>query len=126
MDLLNSEDSIIATFSGTTTTSTSGNISTKLLYYLISTMNLLFPDYDFSELPTATFHPTTVSVAASQINTSLFNTGLNKNVASFNDFTCRMWDRIDEAICLGDCEVYSFINEDFDALEDPFWERGCM
>lgn len=101
-------------------------MNVKLLYYLIATMNLVFPDYDFSDLPPETFHVTTAPAACSHVNTTLFNTGLNKNVASFAEFSGRMWECVDRAIGLEETAVYSFSCEDFDAFEDPFWDRGCM
>lgn len=101
-------------------------LNLKLLYYLIATMNLVFPDYDFSELPPDTFRSEELTTVVRHVNTTLFNTGLNKNVASFEEFSSRMWDCVDKAIGLVDCEVYSYLSGDFDALDDPFWERGSM
>lgn len=90
-------------------------------------MNLVFPDYDFSDLAPDVFllRPSLAQVVQ-HINTTLFNTGVNRNLASFGDFSGKMWERIDGAIGLADSEIYSFSSQDFDTLEDPFWERGCM
>lgn len=101
-------------------------MNVKLLYYLIATMNLVFPDYDFSDLPPETFHALSASVACAHVNTTLFNTGLNTKVSSFAEFSGRMWECVDRAIGLEDTEVYSFSCQEFDAVEDPFWDRGCM
>lgn len=95
-------------------------------------MNLLFPDYDFSELKSEAFraHPQLAAIV-SHVNTTLFNTGIDKNLITFGEFSAHLWERIDLAIGLADSEVYSFtpdvLNVDDDATEDdPFWERGCM
>lgn len=104
----------------------SNGMSIKLLYYLIATMNQIFPDYDFGEVSPEAFASQSLFQLQQQINTTLFNTGLNKNVASFNEFSNRMWECIDKAIGLDDTEAYSFVTRDFDTLEDPFWDRGCV
>ena len=103
-------------------------MSLKILYYLISTLNMIFPDYDFSELKPEAFHlHPNLSTIVSHVNTTLFNTGVNKNLTSFGEFSSKLWERIDMAIGLRDCEIYSFTNDKFDVEdEDPFWERGCM
>lgn len=99
----------------------------KLFYYLVATMNQVFPDYDFSDLKPEVFSlQAPLSAVVHHVNTTLFNTGVNKSVASFNEFSGRMWERIDSAIGLSDTEVYSFAGDTFDELDDPFWERGCM
>lgn len=106
--------------------STTGPPSLKLLYYLIATMNLVFPDYDFSELPPDAFRAEELPAVVAHVNTTLFNAGLNKNVSRFEEFSSRMWNCVDEAISLSDCKVYTYVNRDFDTLDDPFWERGCV
>lgn len=100
----------------------------KLFYYLVATMNLVFPDYDFGDLKPEAFQSQgQLSQVISHVNTTLFNTGANRNLASFDEFSGRMWDCIDQAIDIRDCEIYSFQLDEFDGdMEDPFWERGCM
>lgn len=106
--------------------SATGPPSLKLLYYLIATMNLVFPDYDFSDLPPDAFRAEELPAVVAHVNTTLFNTGLNKNVTRFEEFSSRMWNCVDEAISLSDCKVYTYVSRDFDTLDDPFWERGCV
>lgn len=100
----------------------------KLFYYLIATMNQVFPDYDFSDLKPDVFQSQPqLAQVINHINTTLFNTGVNRNLASFGEFSGKMWDCIDGCISLSDCETYSFVLDEFDGdMDDPFWERGCM
>lgn len=113
-------------------------------------MNNIFPDYDFRYWTTAFFNecsfvivitvslfvsdvPTNVfsrnlslSSLINHVNTSIFNTGVNRNTTNFSEFSSKMWDCIDEAVGgLTDCSIYSYDPEPFE-LEDPFKERGTM
>ena len=101
--------------------------SLKTLYYLISTMNNMFPDYDFTEIPSEAFlRITSLSSLRNHFNTSIFNTGINSNTATFADFTRNMWDCMDEAVGgLEESEIFSFDPEPFE-IDDPFRERGTM
>lgn len=105
----------------------SGSFSLKLLYYLISTMNLIFPDYDFGDLKPEAFtnHPQLTAVI-STVNTTLFNAGVSKNAVTFGDFSRALWERIDGAINLSDSEIYSYSVAADEEEENPFWEQGCM
>lgn len=107
----------------------SNGISLKTFYYLISTMNNMFPDYDFSDLPADAFNRiTSLSGLKTHFNTSIFNTGINNNTNSFADFTRQMWGCMDEAVGgLDESEIFSF-DPVIDAYEidDPFRERGTM
>jgi hypothetical protein len=104
----------------------------KLLYYLISTMNLVFPDYDFSEIKPEAFKPAgPLSTIMNQINGTLFQVlgSQSKPVGNFDEFTRALWGHIDGAIGLAECEIYTFDGEDLlleDEEENPFWEQGCM
>ena len=122
----------------TTTSPTNGSstilnltngISLKNFYYLISTMNNMFPDYDFSDIPAEAFHRIySLSSLISHFNTSIFNTGINSNISSFADFTRQMWDCMDEAVGgLEESEIFSFdpATESYE-VDDPFRERGTM
>lgn len=105
-------------------------ISLKNFYYLISTMNNMFPDYDFSDIPTEAFHRIkSLDSLMSHLNTSIFNTGINRNSSTFSDFTRQMWDCMDEAVGggLDESEIFSFdpASESYQT-DDPFRERGTM
>lgn len=104
-----------------------GSFSLKLLYYLISTMNLIFPDYDFSDLkPEAFTGHSQLTTVISAVNTTLFNAGVSKNAVTFGDFSRALWERIDGAIGLADSEIYSYSVATDEEEESPFWEQGCM
>lgn len=60
------------------------------------------------------------------VNATIFNTGANKNYESFSEFTRKMWDCIDAAIELHECDIYSFDPEQETEIDDPFTERGVM
>lgn len=115
---------------GSSTILNSGNgISLKNFYYLISTMNNMFPDYDFSDIPAEAFHRiNSLPSLINHFNTSIFNTGINRNTSTFADFTRQMWDCMDEAVGgLEESEIFSFdpANESYE-VDDPFRERGTM
>jgi hypothetical protein len=104
----------------------SSGMSVKLFYYLVATMNLVFPDYDFGDVDVHAFriHPNLQTVI-NHVNMTLFSM-ISRRVA-LGEFTGRLWERVDGAIGLSDCEIYSFVpNDSTEELEDPFWERGCM
>lgn len=104
-----------------------GSFNLKLLYYLISTMNLIFPDYDFSELkPEAFTNHSQLTAVISAVNTTLFNAGVSKNAVTFGDFSRALWERINGAINLSDSEIYSYSVATDEEEENPFWEQGCM
>lgn len=102
-------------------------ISLKTLYYLISTMNNMFPDYDFTEIPYEAFLKiSSLTNLRNNFNTSIFNSGINSNTSNFADFTRKMWDCMDEAVGgLEESEIFSFDPEPFE-IDDPFRERGTM
>lgn len=105
--------------------SSGGGLTLKLLYYLIATMNQVFPDYDFSDVHPNTFAHVSVEEAMNRVETTLFNAGVDK----VGEFTRRLWERMEGAIGLGECEVYTFVEDEFEEEEegeDPFWELGCM
>ena len=105
----------------------SNGMNVKTFYYLISTMNNMFPDYDFSQIPSEVFIRTTsLPTLINHFNTSIFNTGIDRNTATFADFTRRMWNCMNEAVgSLEESEIFSFDSEAFE-IDDPFRERGTM
>ena len=109
----------------------SNGITLKTFYYLISTMNNMFPDYDFSDIPSEAFNRIlTLPSLINHFNTSIFNTGINRNTTSFADFTRQMWDCMDEAVGgLEESEIFTFDPDpatDSYEIDDPFRERGTM
>lgn len=101
----------------------------KLFYFLVSTMNLMFPDYDFSDVSPSIFEKLpVVNHVITQVNSTIFNTGANKNYNSFSEFTRRMWDCIDEVIELHESDIYSFVpgKQGQAEIDDPFWDKGSM
>ena len=102
-------------------------LSLKTFYYLISTMNNMFPDYDFSDIPPESFIKiTSLSSLINHFNTSIFNTGIDRNTKSFSDFTRQMWDCMNEAVGgLDESLIFSFNPEPYE-IDDPFRERGTM
>ncbi|KAL9642950.1 hypothetical protein ABK040_010643 [Willaertia magna] len=81
---------------------------------LISTLNLSYPDYDFSNVTPQFFIRLSIQEALTNINNSL------REVLG-NDRFNSLWNIINEIIDLPHCEVYSYIpdqNQD-DPLADP-------
>lgn len=87
----------------------------------------MFPDYDFSEIPSEVFcRITSLSTFINHVNTSIFNTGIDRNTQTFADFTRKMWNCMDEAVGgLDDSEIFTFDPDPFE-IDDPFRERGTM
>ncbi|KAJ2554360.1 RNA polymerase III-inhibiting protein maf1, partial [Coemansia sp. RSA 1933] len=91
--------------------------SRRTLFYLIATLNATFPDYDFSSLNADQFNrDSSADDSIKSINTTLLNVGCPATLR-----TSRMWDIIDDAIKLDDCEVYSYTPE---AESDPYDEEA--
>lgn len=112
-----------------TVLNTNNGITLKTFCYLISTMNNMFPDYDFADIPSEAFNRIkTLPTLISHFNTSIFNTGINRNTSSFADFTRQMWDCMDEAVGgLEESEIFTFDPAtDSYEIDDPFRERGTM
>ncbi|XP_053401640.1 repressor of RNA polymerase III transcription MAF1 homolog isoform X2 [Mercenaria mercenaria] len=96
-------------------------ISTKTLFYLISTLNASFnPDYDFSNAKSEEF-------SKEPSPEWVINTVDSQLQSAANEIFCRikqnLWSAIDEEIMLRDCDVYSY-NPDLSS--DPFGEDGCI
>jgi hypothetical protein len=93
-----------------------------LLVYLTGTMNAVFHDYDFSGLKADRFvrHSSYKDVMPV----------INKNFAEIveqqgtsNGFLKLLWDALDDAICVKECEVFSYLPGDDDptALSGNLW-----
>lgn len=95
-------------------------ISTKTLFYLISTLNASFPDYDFIDTKSDEFSKEPSSEWVQNVVDSQLNPTA-KDV--FGRLKQKLWEVIDEEITLRDCDVYSY-NPDLSS--DPFGEDGCI
>lgn len=96
-------------------------ISTKTLFYLISTLNASFqPDYDFSKAKSEEFSKE-LSV---QCVVNTIDCQLAANIGDcYTLFKQQLWAAIDEEICLTDCDVFSY---NPDLASDPYGEEGCI
>ncbi|KAK7115206.1 repressor of RNA polymerase III transcription MAF1 homolog [Littorina saxatilis] len=96
-------------------------ISTKTLFYLISTLNASFhPDYDFSKAKSEEFsREPSIQAVMTAIDTQLFATAGDQ----FGALKQQLWTALDGEIDLKDCHIYSY-NPDLSS--DPFGEEGCI
>ncbi|XP_052816652.1 repressor of RNA polymerase III transcription MAF1 homolog isoform X2 [Mya arenaria] len=95
-------------------------ISTKTLFYLISTLNASFnPDYDFSNAKSDEFSKEPSAEFVLNAVESQLQTVANE---AFSNLKQNLWTAIDEEINLRECDVYSY-NPDLSS--DPFGEEGC-
>ncbi|KAI9294850.1 Maf1 regulator [Neoconidiobolus thromboides FSU 785] len=93
--------------------------SRKTFFYLISTLNETFPDYDFSRLKHDQFIKTeSLQMVMNSINYTLISAGAQSILNQIN-----LWDHIDFMIQLKDADIYSYV-PDLDT--DPFAEHGCI
>ena len=120
----------------------SSGLNLKLFYYLVATMNQLFPDYDFAYSAPYSItlirdvHQDVFRRAASlqavkaEVSGTLFQMGLTSSTGKMAEFSEGMWARIDSAIELNevDEEIWSFRPEEqaLSDLDNPFSERGCV
>jgi len=96
-------------------------ISTKTLFYLISTLNASFqPDYDFSDAKSGEFsREPSLQHIVNAVDSQLFATSGD----TFSTLRHQLWNTLDEEITLNDCDVYSY-NPDLSS--DPYGEEGCI
>eukprot|EP00946_MAST-07B_sp_MAST-7B-sp1_P001374 g1374.t1 len=98
----------------------SGNASLrKVVINLISTLNAMHEDFDFSDASADRF------VKHSSYNAII--PAVNKNLAEvveirMEGFLNRLWSEVDKAINVRDCEVFSYLPTD----GDPFVGRGVL
>ncbi|OZJ05794.1 hypothetical protein BZG36_01270 [Bifiguratus adelaidae] len=96
--------------------------SRKILFYLIGTLNLAWPDYDFSEVNPHQFDKqSNVSMVINSINTSLYNMGNERIYKNLG-----LWQVVDSIINLDDCVVYSYNPNDDDDPVDEESEENAM
>ncbi|XP_013381365.1 repressor of RNA polymerase III transcription MAF1 homolog [Lingula anatina] len=95
-------------------------ISTKTLFYLISTLNASFnPDYDFSKAKSDEFS----KVPSLQWVINSVESQLAASLDNFHTLKSQLWKAIDDEIKLNECDIYSY-NPDLSS--DPFGEEGCI
>lgn len=114
------------TIQGATEPSALETISAKTQSYLISTLNSCFPDYDFGSISAEHFKiysnassmgaTSALSTVAASINATLTSVGAGLILP-------RLWEAMNEAIGLADCQIYSYIS---DLDSDPFGEEGIL
>ncbi|KAI8826930.1 Maf1 regulator-domain-containing protein [Fimicolochytrium jonesii] len=98
------------------------HVSRKTFFYLLATMNAAFPDYDFSDLRPDSFSTVPVNIVANTVNTTLLvHLGID---GAQHAVGAKIWAAIDEAICLKECDIYSF-NPDGD-VEPDAEEQGNL
>lgn len=95
-------------------------ISTKTLFYLISTLNASFGDYDFSNAKSDEFSKEpNAPYMANTVDTQLSATAGEM----YNALKNQLWTTLDEEISLTDCDIYSYTP---DLSSDPYGEEGCL
>ncbi|KAL4457419.1 hypothetical protein ABPG75_012284 [Micractinium tetrahymenae] len=101
--------------------------SRKTLVYLILTLNHIYPDYDFSLLRAHHFRKEEgVSAVEELIDAHLVEASkVWDTTPGFGEepLLDNLWSSIDEAICLKECDVYSYKS---DMETDPFGEKGSV
>ncbi|KAI9349293.1 Maf1 regulator-domain-containing protein [Zopfochytrium polystomum] len=102
--------------------------SRKTLFFLLSTLNSAFPDYDFSDIkPEAFLKLPNGDLVDVRVKNTLFGVAAhtqqsNHGVLSTALHTA-MWKAIDEVIELHDCDIYEFHPE---PECEPDAEEGCL
>ena len=79
----------------------------RLMTDLILTLNASFPDYDFGSVKASDFHKVKATCAITAINLHLAEWARNYQSVSKNVLE-DLWESINEAVPLKDCDVYSF------------------
>ncbi|KAL0251089.1 hypothetical protein GEMRC1_000303 [Eukaryota sp. GEM-RC1] len=101
----------------------STDISVKSLSYLISTLNLLYPYYDFSSVRLSQFtkvDPPATAIAHLQ---NIFYENLADN--SFNDLAFSFYSILEDTIDPWECEVFSYTPE-VGIDSDPLTDNGSL
>lgn len=95
-------------------------ISRKALFYLISTLNASFPDYDFSSAKADEFsREPSLAVVVANIDTYLSAAAGDQ----YNMLRNTLWRTIEDEITSKECDIYRY-NPDLQS--DPFGEDGCL
>ncbi|KAL3859913.1 hypothetical protein ACJMK2_010096 [Sinanodonta woodiana] len=96
-------------------------ISTKTLFYLISTLNASFqPDYDFSNAKSEEFsREPSIKWAVDTVDNQL-GAVMKENYSSLKQM---LWEAVDNEISLNECDTFSY-NPDLSS--DPYGEEGSI
>lgn len=95
-------------------------ISKKTLFYLISTLNSEFPDYNFDDAKSSDFtKEPSLNYVTSNID-GLLSVSATEIYSKIHD---SLWVTLNEEICLPECDIYSY---NPDLASDPFGEDGCL
>jgi len=95
-------------------------VSRKTLFYLLSTLNATFPDYDFSSAQSEEFSQVpSLEWVITTVNSNL-STAMG---AYYTNISSDMWKALDEEISLKDCDIFSYHP---DMESDPFAEDGSL
>ncbi|XP_037778438.1 repressor of RNA polymerase III transcription MAF1 homolog [Penaeus monodon] len=96
-------------------------INRKTLFYLISTLNAAFyPDYDFSNASSQEFSR---EPSLEWVMRAVERQMMAVARMEFTPVASSLWAALDDAICLKDCEIYSY---NPDLTSDPYSEDGCL
>jgi len=94
--------------------------SRKTLIYLISLLNVAFPDYDFSNVQAQQFK----KELSSHMVINSINTTLNGVIKEYSAKMAPMlWSALETEILVKDCDIYSFM-PDLDS--DPYADDGSL
>jgi len=87
---------------------------------LISALNTVFPDYDFSSVQAEHFvnGPNLRSII------EYVNSVLGPVVPDYDEFSTKLWMTLDQEMCLHDCEIYSYVAPEPES--DPFNEEANL
>lgn len=96
-------------------------INRKTLFYLISTLNAAFyPDYDFSNASSQEFsREPSLEWVMHEVERQMMAVARSE----FISVESALWAALDSAICLRECEIYSY---NPDQTSDPYSEDGCL
>lgn len=95
-------------------------ISRKTLFYLISTLNATFPDYDFTDTRSCEFSKEPNLQYVMNNVDSLMSVTATEHYGKVRN---SLWSTLTEEIVLPECDIYSY-NPDY--LSDPFGEDGNL
>lgn len=95
-------------------------VSRRTLFHLISTLNVSFPDYDFSSAGADEFsREPSLNMVVANIDTYLSAA----DGEQYNNVRSSLWSALDTEIVLRECDIYRY-NPDLHS--DPFGEDGCL